>query len=353
MSHTTGTMDVDDEDDFYAPEEPQAPAQPVQSDVPASTAKKEPNEDLESGEEEDEGGAMDEDDDSDIDIITERKDGTQPAPPPQSRYSEIKNIPQRSTTSDTAPVKPAPSKRDRDAHSSPRQHQPPTTVPPDYPPISTSKIDVHAIPIHKPSGKPLTAVNIDEDLPADNDKPWRKPGTDLSDYFNYGFDEFTWALYAQKQEALRGEYNPDVIAERNKKMMEEMTNMMMMGGMGPMPGMPPGGPGAAGAGAGGAGGGAAGVPGMEGMSPELQAMMQQMMGGGMDPGQMDMGAMAAMFGGAGGGPGGGAGQQGGQGQGFGGGFGGGPQGQYGGYEQQMGAGGGGGGRGGRGRGRRW
>lgn len=197
--------------------------------------------------------------------------------------------------------------------------------------------------MHKPSGKPITAVNIDEDLP-ENDKPWRKPGTDLSDYFNYGFDEFTWALYAQKQEALRGEYNADAIQMSNKKMIEDMTSMMMMGGMPAMPGgAPPGAAAAAGAVAGG------GQPGMEGVSPEqLQAMMQHMMASGMDPSQMDMSTMAGMFGGAGAGPGAG---QGGQGQGFGGGFGG--QGQGYGYEQQMGGGGGGGGRGGRGRGRRW
>lgn len=221
---------------------------------------------------------------------------------------------------------------------------------------------MHAIPVHKPTNKPLTQVNIDADLPAEHAKPWRKPGTDLSDYFNYGFDEFTWALYAQKQEALRGEYDPEAIAQSNKKMMEEMTNMMMMGGMGmAAPGAAGAGPTAPGGGAaavgGGGGGGPAGVgvgvggaqgmPGMDALSPEMQAMMQQMMASGMDPSQMDMAAMAGMFGG--GGAGGGGPGQGGQGQGFGGGFGGG-QGQGYGYEQQM---GGGGGRGGRGRGRRW
>ncbi|KAH6612904.1 putative pre-mRNA polyadenylation factor [Chaetomium sp. MPI-SDFR-AT-0129] len=344
-------MDIDDEDDFYAPEEPQAPAKATPAET--STVKKEPNDELESGEEEDEGGAMDEDEDSDIDIVTERKD-SQPAPPPQSRYSEIKNIPQRTAGSDTTTPAPKPSRQQQHPQN-PSQH--PSV------PTSTSKIDIHAIPLHKPTNKPLTQVNIDTDLPpppsGDQDRPWRRPGTDLSDYFNYGFDEFTWALYAQKQEALRAEYNPEAIAQSNKKMMEEMTSMMMMGGMPGMPGAGTGaGPGAAapGQGVGGAGvgggvpGGGAGVvgqmPGMEGMPPEMQAMMQQMMASGMDPSQMDMNSMMQMYGGGGGGGGGGQGGQGGQGQGFGGGYGG--QGQYGGYEQQMG-----GGRGGRGRGRRW
>ena len=52
-------MDVDEDDDFYAADEPEAP--PAQ---PAAPPKAEPADELEEGEEEDEGGAMDEDDDS-------------------------------------------------------------------------------------------------------------------------------------------------------------------------------------------------------------------------------------------------------------------------------------------------
>ncbi|KAK5652900.1 hypothetical protein OQA88_9566 [Cercophora sp. LCS_1] len=324
-------MDIDEDDDFYAPDEPEVPAaQPAPAAAPA-TSKPDAGDELEEGEEEDEGGEMDEDEDSDIDIIVENKDPSKPTPPSQSRYSEIRNIPQRSAATDTT-VKAAPVKKE--------DRQPALQ----HPAISTSKVEVNAIPIHKPTGKPLTQVNIDEDL-TDNDKPWRKPGTDLSDYFNYGFDEFTWALYAQKQEALRGEYSQEAVAQSSKKMMEEMTNMMMMGGM--LPGMG----GAGGAGAGGAA--AAPIPGMEGIPPEMQAMMQQLMANGMDPSQMDVGAMyAGMQNAAGAG---GASGQGGQGQNFGAGFGG-NQGQGYGYDQQMGGtggpGGGGGGRGGRGRGRR-
>lgn len=248
----------------------------------------------------------------------------------QSRYSSIKDIPQRSITSDTAAK--APPKKPEDTK--------PTPSGADLPAVRTSTIDINAIPTHKGTGKPLTQVNIDEDL-AENAKPWRKPGTDLSDYFNYGFDEFTWALYASKQEGLRQEFNSEAIAANNKKMMEDMQNMMMMG-MGGMPGM------MQGAGGGGAGQGAqgAGAPGMDGMPPEMQQMMQQMMASGMDPSQMDPSAMGAMFAGvqnAGGQQG-----QGGQGQGFGGGNFGGNQGQGFGYDQ---GGMGGGNRGGFARGR--
>ncbi|PSS05182.1 Fip1 motif-domain-containing protein [Coniella lustricola] len=338
-------MEIDDnDDDFYAPEEPTvsttgAPAQ-TSAHAAAETAhtetKQDADEDLEEGEEEDEGGAMDEDDSSDdsMVIITERKDGTSAAPPSQSRYSSIKDIPQRSISNNTT-SKAAPSKTE--------DTKPPSGV--DHPAIRTSTLDLNAIPVHKETGKPITQVNIDEDLP-ENDKPWRKPGTDISDYFNYGFDEFTWALYASKQEQLRGEYNSDAIANNSKKMFEDMASMMMMGGMpgmGSMPGMP-------GAGAGGAGGvGGAGMPGMDGMPPEMQQMMQQMAAaGGMDPSQMDPAALSAMFAGMqnAGGHG-----QGGQGQNFGGGFGG-NQGPGFGYDQGNMGGGSRGGFGGRGRGGR-
>ncbi|XP_052281785.1 pre-mRNA 3'-end-processing factor FIP1-like isoform X2 [Dreissena polymorpha] len=39
----------------------------------------------------------------------------------------------------------------------------------------------------------------------EEDKPWRKPGADITDYFNYGFNEDTWRKYCQKQNRLRFE----------------------------------------------------------------------------------------------------------------------------------------------------
>jgi pre-mRNA 3'-end-processing factor FIP1 len=275
----------------------------------------------------------------------------------QSKYSDIRNIPQRSTSGDS-PAKPAATKREDDSKSqantsnvaAPSADQTSAAA-------SKSTVDINAIPIYSAAGKPITQVNIDEgkawtdatagvkliidyaanlvclDL-ADNEKPWRKPGTDISDYFNYGFDEFTWALYAAKQESIRGEFGADAFASNNKKMMEDFSSMMMMGGMG-MPG-------------GGSGGGAS-MTGMDGMPPDMQAMMQQMMASGMDPSQMDPSQMSAMFSGMQN-TGAGAGAQGNQGQNFGGGFGG-NQGGYG-YDQGMSSGGGGRGGFGGGRGRR-
>ena len=41
-----------------------------------------------------------------------------------------------------------------------------------------------------------TAVEVD--LDSLDDKPWRKPGADITDYFNYGFTEETWAAYCNR-----------------------------------------------------------------------------------------------------------------------------------------------------------
>ncbi|XP_044150344.1 pre-mRNA 3'-end-processing factor FIP1-like isoform X2 [Bufo gargarizans] len=49
------------------------------------------------------------------------------------------------------------------------------------------------------NGVPL----VDVDLDSFEDKPWRKPGADLSDYFNYGFNEDSWKAYCEKQKRLR------------------------------------------------------------------------------------------------------------------------------------------------------
>lgn len=81
-------------------------------------------------------------------------------------------------------------------------------------------------------GKPITSINL-QDL---KEKPWRQPGADVSEYFNYGFDEFTWTAYCSKQDKLRSDFNP-------QKVMMSMMPMGMPPIMMGMPGfqMPPGG----------------------------------------------------------------------------------------------------------------
>jgi pre-mRNA 3'-end-processing factor FIP1 len=188
-----------------------------------------------------------------------------------------------------------------------------------YPAQRTSTVDVNSNPVYPPQGKPLLQVDMDADL-AEEQKIWRRPGEDQSDYFNYGFDEFTWETYRQRQLTMA-----NTIQQQKNDIVQ--MQQMMGGGMPSMPGPPaPSGP-PTGPGGGGPGGGG-------GMNEQA---FQQMVSQGMDPSQMDFGSFMQMAG-----------------QGMGGGFGGpggpggGPQGGF-----QQGNQGGGGGRGGRGRGRGW
>uniref|UniRef100_H2Y9N9 Pre-mRNA polyadenylation factor Fip1 domain-containing protein n=1 Tax=Ciona savignyi TaxID=51511 RepID=H2Y9N9_CIOSA len=56
----------------------------------------------------------------------------------------------------------------------------------------------------------LAVMEVNLDLL--EDKPWRKPGADISDYFNYGFNEVTWKLYCEKQKRLRSGMDPPTTA---------------------------------------------------------------------------------------------------------------------------------------------
>lgn len=49
------------------------------------------------------------------------------------------------------------------------------------------------------SGIPAPEFSID----SLDDKPWRKPGADITDYFNYGFNEETWRAYCERQKHMR------------------------------------------------------------------------------------------------------------------------------------------------------
>ena len=46
-----------------------------------------------------------------------------------------------------------------------------------------------------------TAVEVD--LDSLDEKPWKKPGADITDYFNYGFTEETWSAYSNRQRRMR------------------------------------------------------------------------------------------------------------------------------------------------------
>jgi hypothetical protein len=82
----------------------------------------------------------------------------------------------------------------------------------------------------------------------DEDKPWRKPGADITDYFNYGFTEESWIGYCTKQKRLRseimtnkilinpvGHYIGQPMPQMGLNQPQIMANMNQNGGMIPQP----------------------------------------------------------------------------------------------------------------------
>ncbi|PYH42302.1 cleavage polyadenylation factor subunit FIP1 [Aspergillus saccharolyticus JOP 1030-1] len=319
----------DSDDDFYDPADtvPVSHHQNGAQNAPAGNMQ----EDYEEEEIE-----VDEDDD-DFNIITEAP-ADAPAPEaPHPRHANLRAESQRPSSAESPPApKPATPSLTPKVESAtpvPLSARPPAPQKPGsaYPPVHASTIDVHANPVHPTTGKPILLTDMDADFPED-DKPWRRPGSDITDYFNYGFDEFTWASYVLKQQELRKEIGDQ------KRQLDDMQAFLGMG-MPPMAGGPPG-PGVPPSTAAPP---MPGMPGMPDMSPEMmQGILTSMMSQGLDPASMDpmtfMQHAQALMGGQ---PGAGGGQQGQPG------FGG-----QGGGQPQMGYGGGFGG-GGRGRGRRW
>lgn len=204
------------------------------------------------------------------------------------RHTAVVNEPLRSASADIKPPTPSiPTQVDAGA-AAPAQGRPVASLKSGaaYPAIHTSTVDVDADPIHPTTGKPITSTDLDTDFPSEEDKPWRRPGSDVTDFFNYGFDEFTWASYCLKQQGLRNEVSDQ------KKQLDDMQNFMTMGAMPGMPGAPQApAPPAQGGGPGGMPGMSAGMPAMPGvpdMSPDMmQGMFASMISQGLDPSSMD------------------------------------------------------------------
>ncbi|KAJ2849975.1 cleavage polyadenylation factor subunit fip1 [Coemansia brasiliensis] len=79
----------------------------------------------------------------------------------------------------------------------------------------------------------LDLFTIDIDML--EEKPWRQPGADITDYFNFGFSEEAWKLYCVKQQDLRTKFS---MHNMMPHMMMHMGNPAMFQGMMP-PGMVP------------------------------------------------------------------------------------------------------------------
>eukprot|EP01133_Synstelium_polycarpum_P004250 gene4250-4958_t len=64
--------------------------------------------------------------------------------------------------------------------------------------------------LKKPSNAPYQPNRpqrsiLDLNVDSLEDKPWNKPGADITDYFNYNFTEETWMVYRERQNQLRAE----------------------------------------------------------------------------------------------------------------------------------------------------
>lgn len=68
---------------------------------------------------------------------------------------------------------------------------PPVTAPPSHPAIDPTAVGIL-------DGRSIFEV----DIAAMAEKPWRRPGSDISDWFNYGFDEISWEAYCYRRRDL-------------------------------------------------------------------------------------------------------------------------------------------------------
>jgi pre-mRNA 3'-end-processing factor FIP1 len=213
-------IEEDDDDFLYGDDSApvtskEAEPQTITQDVPQSKEDgKDDNEEGDEDEGEEEEGS-DEDSDSDIEFIIGSEETKTEVGPASEAATTAAAVADAQTASGVVPEaigetaietdKPEPQSTSTDA-----------TI------ARVSGVDINKVGEY--NGIPVTAINL-QDL---KEKPWRQPGADVSEYFNFGFNEFTWMLYCSKQDKLRSQFNP-------QKAMMEFMPMAMMGGM---PGMP-------------------------------------------------------------------------------------------------------------------
>ncbi|ETW86791.1 hypothetical protein HETIRDRAFT_456671 [Heterobasidion irregulare TC 32-1] len=137
---------------------------------------------------------------------------------------------------------------------------PPVTAPPSHPLINPS------IP-GTLDGRSILEVDIANMA----EKPWRRPGSDISDWFNYGFDEISWEAYCFRRREvgdLAGVLKANVLnfagmpEDQLTQLPPEIRTMVMAGSTAMMAN----------------GGGGQMMPGMNGMMGPGDMSMQGMMG---------------------------------------------------------------------------
>lgn len=254
-------------------------------------------------EDEEEGEEIESDSDDDIKFITETEDVVKTEPDayvnmqaddsPLTKYLSQKNLHRPGSQPNDGRPSATPGRDIKREHtpqvnianvnriSTPHSDGRPGT---DYAARHTSTLDpMNGNPIHPATGKPILETDLDNDFKDESSKPWRKPGADITDYFNYGFDEFTWASYCLKKQNMPKEIKAiNQETEQIKAFMDQMPGTMP--GMPSMPQNAPQGPTPA-------------VPEMAGMpnQSEMQQMMEFFKSQGIDPMQMDPTQMSSMM----------------------------------------------------------
>ncbi|KAJ3162396.1 cleavage polyadenylation factor subunit fip1 [Geranomyces michiganensis] len=207
------TADEDPDDAPYEPPEddfvydnPSANVAPAASAPPANTANAAYQPDDDDEEEE-------EDSDDDIQIILDMDPSAAPeSQGHQSQHQQLNNMPppqapqpqQISSVQKTEIVKPSPITRTQPKVVPPLPRQDGTVLPPAKPPV-IQKATVDIDEIGEFDGMELCKL----DLESLEEKPWRRPGADITDFFNYGFNERTWKLYCEKQKRMRDDFPPE------------------------------------------------------------------------------------------------------------------------------------------------
>ncbi|KAJ7492249.1 hypothetical protein FB451DRAFT_1388665 [Mycena latifolia] len=132
-----------------------------------------------------------------------------PAPPQSGTPSRA--TPQTQTASQTTPQQ-APSVSEPTPAAAPQGDLPPPETAPEGASVDDG-VDpsilppVAAPPSHPAIDPTVTGMMegrsiIDVDLSSMTDKAWRRPGSDISDWFNYGFDELSWEAYCYRRRDL-------------------------------------------------------------------------------------------------------------------------------------------------------
>ncbi|KAL0569986.1 Cleavage polyadenylation factor subunit fip1, partial [Marasmius crinis-equi] len=186
----------------------------------------------EDGSEAAEGGEESEEEDEDVEIIID----TERAPrsvdfrpnaqrPPQHRTTSVSHsttiqaTPQPSLTTEYTPMQRGGGTPSRPqaggststmavSQSSIQPTVSTNTIPgsvDDGPQVDTSNLPAARAPPSHPKIDPEESGMLDGrsiyevDIGNMSDKPWRRPGSDISDWFNYGFDEISWEAYCYRR----------------------------------------------------------------------------------------------------------------------------------------------------------